>query len=47
MRRDKKNKWGEIRDSLSDDWTKYLSNNFQDYIFIPIPNNPSNAIKFA
>ncbi len=47
MRRDNNNKWGEIRDSLSEDWTKYLSDNFQEYNFIPIPNNPSNAIKFA
>ncbi len=47
MRRENDNQWKENRDSLSKDWTKYLSNNFHNYIFIPIPNCPNNSIKLA
>ena len=47
MRRDNNNKWKEKRDSLSEDWLKFLSKNFQDYNFILIPNIPNKAIKLA
>ncbi len=47
MRRDADNKWRENRDSLSEDWTNYLSENFIDYKFIPLPNNPKSIIKLV
>ena len=47
MRRDHDNKWRENRDSISEDWIKYLSNFLQDYKFIPIPNDPENALKIV
>ena len=47
MRRDNDNKWRENRDSISEDWVKYLSNFLQDYKFIPIPNDSENALKIV